>query len=126
MSHDFTFISDLNKGSGMMMRGTPINHQKAQSGPSQMVGGMSMQGVPMNNQHAQMGGPDQFEMLRKYLAESANESDSDSDSDSDEEGSRMDGNWQHYYGIATLIMLAIIMYYVFKIRKELLGMYEEV
>lgn len=121
MSHDYTFISDLNNGGGMPM-------QQAYPNPSQMVsmppqgdmpsgGGMPIQG----------GGLDQFDMLRKYLAESAEGSDSESDDESDaEDDSERDGdNWQHFYGVATLIMLAIILYYVFKIRRELTGMYEE-
>jgi hypothetical protein len=136
MSHDYTFISDLNNGGGMPMQaspmqGGPMNHQQAYPDPSQMSGGMPMQGMPMQGMPMQgggmpmQGGPDQFDMLRKYLAESADDSDSDSDSDSDDEGDSGGGNWQHYYGIATLIMLAIILYYVFKIRRELTGMYEE-
>ncbi len=116
MSHDYTLISDLNS---MNLR-QPFP-DPSQMGGMQMNGGNGNQGMPMN-----MSGPDQIAMLRTYLAESADDSDNDSDSDSgsDPESSG-DGNWQHYYGIATLIMLAIILYYVFKIRNDLTGMYEE-
>ena len=109
MSHDYTFISDLNnmQGGGMPMQG----------------GGMPMQGGGMPMQ----GGVDQFDMLRKYLAESAKDADSDSDneSDSEDDSGGDDSNWQHFYGVATLILLLSILYYVFKIRKELTSMYEE-
>ena len=132
MSHDYTFISDLNNNNNMSM----YPNAPMQQGPP-MQGGPMQQGMPMQSAPMQQGmpmqsapmqqGPDQFDMLRKYLAESDDDSDSDSDDDSDTEsdsGSN-DNNWLHFYGIATLIMLAVILYYVFKIRKELVGMYEE-
>ena len=77
------------------------------------------------------GGLDQFDMLRKYLAESVDDEpddsddETDSDNDDDEDSGSGDGYWLHIYGISALVMLAIILYYVFKIRKELVGMYEE-
>ena len=125
MSHDYTFISDLNNG-GMQMQGAGMpmqgaGMQQAYPDPSQMAGMPAQGGMPMGG-----GGLDQFDMLRKYLAESAEDSDSDSDDDSEDDSEHSgDNNWHHFYGIATLIMLAIILYYVFKIRKELVGMYEE-
>jgi len=118
MSNDYTLISDLNGSSGMPNQGMQM--------------GMPNQGMQMGmpNQGMQMGMPnqgmDQMDMLRRYLAESG-ESDSDSDGSDSEDDSGHDNNntWQHVYGVATLIMLAIILFYVFKIRKELIGMYEE-
>lgn len=100
MSNDYTFIGDLNGG------------------------GANMQGPPGMNMPIQ-GGPNQFDMIRKYLADTADDSDSDSESD-DEDDDDGDGyDLQHYYGIPILIMLAIILYYIFKIRQELTGIYEE-
>ena len=128
MSNDYTFISDLNNGAGMNMN--PAGMPMQGGGMPMQGGGMPMQGGGMPMQDGGMPipgpGPDQFDMLRKYLADSAEDPDSDSDSDSDDEDNENgNGSWQHYYGIVSLIMLAIIFFYVFKIRKELTGMYEE-
>nr|QBK87470.1 MAG: hypothetical protein LCMAC201_03800 [Marseillevirus LCMAC201] len=121
MSNDYTFISDLNGGNNM---------NQAYPNPAGMPmqgGGMPMQGGGMPMQGGGMPGPDQFDVFRKYLAGSVDDSnsDSDSDSDSDSENNEKGSNWQHYYGIMMLMLLVVILYYVFKIRKELTGMYEE-
>ena len=99
MSHDYTFISDLNNSGQMPMQQVPMQQ-------------VPMQQVPM-----------QSNMLRKYLAEESDDDESDSEYDDNDQESH---SWQHYYGIANLILLAVILYYIYKIRKELTGMYEEV
>lgn len=65
--------------------------------------------------------PSAHKPLKYYM-----NNDSDSDSDSEEDSGIEDNqDWTHYYGVATLIALAIILYYVIKIRKELSELYEE-
>lgn len=133
MSHDYTFISDLNNGGGMpmqnVMQNMPMHYDPNAGMPGQMQMGNPQ--APMMGGGMPMPDPNQFDMLRQYLAESADDSDDDSDSDSEDNdfggSTELGGNmWQHIYGISTLVFLAIIFYYVFKIRKEIVGMYEEV
>lgn len=112
MSHNFTLISDLNSNQGMPMHGQHMPQQQ-----------MPMHGQHMPQQQMPMQPPqgNQFDMLKQYINRS---DDSDSDSDDEESGSEGGDNWIHYYGIAILVMLAIILYFVYKIKKELMGIFE--
>ncbi len=133
MSNNYTLIGDLNNANTPQM-GMPqsipqgMPQSMPQGMPQSMPQGMPQsmpQGMPQGM--SQMGMPnDKLDMYQKYLNDSGSDSDSTSDSDSDNESKRSSNDRQHYYGILTLILLAIILYYVFKIRKELMGMYEEV
>ena len=81
-----------------------------------------MQHMPMQHmQHMQQ--PMQLQMIpqQQMPMQSLIEYDSDEDEDDDEDS----GSWEHYYGIITVILLCIILYYVYSIRKELTGIYDE-
>ena len=110
MSQDYTFISDLNNQPQMPPQGY------GQQMPPQGYGQQAP--APMYQPPV----PNPRDLFKNYLAESDDESDDDSEEEND---NPRGSNWQHYYGIATLILLAVILYYVFKIRKEISSIYEE-
>ena len=70
--------------------------------------------------------PNKYDLIQKYLRETDNDNDSEDDDETDEECENdCNGTYFHVYGIPAIILLIIILFYVYKIRKELTGMYEE-
>jgi hypothetical protein len=103
MSQEYTLIGDLNNGN------------MYNQGQMQAFG---MQPPPPHPP------PNQIDMINKYLEDTDTHSSSDSsDDESDDNDSNL--NWRYFYNIIVLIMLAVILYYVWKIRRELVGIYEE-
>jgi hypothetical protein len=85
--------------------------------------------------------PQQFSNIHNYLSKRRhrddNDDDSDSDSDVDDNDKRKGrfalglaknvllNKFVHYYGIAILLLLAVILYIVWMIRRELSELYNE-
>lgn len=111
MNQDYTVVSDLGMGGGTGMKMMPQQQQQYQSQMQQQF----PPAIPP---------PSQFDMIKRYLDDS-DESDSESESEEEPKTTSKLFTWQHFYGIATLTLLVAILYYVFKIRAELTGMYEE-
>lgn len=80
------------------------------------VGMQQMQMPPQ-----EMSYPNNLDLLQKYLGD---DDDSDDESDSEEYGDDS-FNWMHVYGIVSIILLLVILFYTYKIRKELMSMYDE-
>jgi len=64
----------------------------------------------------------QHTLLKKYLSNNdADDSDNESDTDSDDPKTVV---YIHYYSIAILVILAIVLYLVYKMHNNLNGLYE--
>lgn len=69
--------------------------------------------------------PKRLDSFRKYLEDSDSDSDSSSDSDSESDSDNGEsGTWQHIYGLSTIFLILICIFYLYKIRREFNGMYE--
>lgn len=98
---------------------TPMNMQHHAPMPMQAPPGLHLLPQPSHLSKARSKLADMYD--------SDDGSDSDSDSDSDDSGwgdSGSKGDYMHYYGILTIILLIAILYFQFQIKKELTGMFE--
>lgn len=121
MSNDYTLVGNLNNSNPgqqslqLLPQRTHIPPQFHQGPPPQMFQ------PPAQNF-------DKYDMIKKYLSETdADDSDDDDENSDDESEDGCNcGNYIHMYGILILIVLIVILWFVFKIRKELTSMYEEI
>ena len=127
MSQEYTLIGDLSGGAGHMQHQQPMVNQGQMQSFGMPPNQMQMQGAQPQMQGQPMQGPppNQFDMINKYLADTDNDSDEDSSDDESDNDNSLNVNWHYFYNIIVFIMLAVILYYVWKIRRELVGMYEE-
>ena len=111
MSHDYNIIPDM----GYPQTGPQFQQQQPQQFQPQFQQ-QPQQFQPQFN----MNGPPQFDRLKQYLSQ-----DDSDNSDDDEETSSGFKYWHHVYGLATLILLALILFFVIKIKKDINSIYEE-
>ena len=127
MSNDFTMLSDLHggaQGGGAYPQPAGMPHV---GGPPQL---------PLLQTGPPAGRNTNFDMLKQYLASSPSSNDSDDDDEDDDDdppstkykkgssGGHVD-YWKHIFRILVLILLAVILYFIIKVKKELGSMYEE-
>jgi len=152
MSRDYTLISDLNTNpypgpSGMPGQGgqpSLPSHAQMSGGQGQMMQhhvpqahvpqGQMQQLAPPPMAGPPMRGGMNMAMLKNYLAGNDSDSDSDDEDEYDEDVEvnvkskskcRCSDTWTHVYGVLILIILAVLLYFVICIRRELVGIYEE-
>jgi hypothetical protein len=109
MNNEHTYLPDLNSGMTLAPQQYPDQNSAY---PTQNV-------TPLN----------QFDSFQQYLSDVDSDSDDDSDSESEKTSSTKMMHspwWNHLYGLCTLVLLAVILFYVLKIRADILGMYEDI
>lgn len=117
MSNDYTLVGNLNNvGSSHSHMHTQILPQHLPPQQSYLHPQPQQQIFPAQNF-------DKYDMIKKYLSETEDE-DSDDSSDDENDNSCNCSMYLHMYAIPIIIILLIILWYVFKIRKELTSMYE--
>jgi hypothetical protein len=109
MNNNYTSINDLEDNS------RPQSHP--QSNPQ-----LHPQSNPQSNPQ-QRPMQNQMEMLKRFLAE-GNDSENEENEENETNDSEKSFNWEIVYKILVLILLSFILFYVIKIKRELLGLYE--
>jgi hypothetical protein len=116
MSHDYNIIPDM----GYPQTGPQFQQQQPPQQFQQQPQFQQQQPPQQFQPQFYMNGPPQFDRLKQYLSQ-----DDSDNSDDEEETSSGFKYWHHVYGLATLILLALILFFVIKIKKDINSIYED-
>lgn len=100
---NYTLINDLGAGNNSLQM--PMQQQQVQQQqPATQMGNFHHSG-------------DQFEILKKYLNDNDEDENDSEEEDDDEPKTVM--NWSHVYGTIMVLLLAIVVFFLYKIHFDL-------